>query len=226
MIRGLTKPAVKRLAHRAGAARLSGSVYEEIRGVLERHLKKLLAVAMTYALHAKRTTVADRDVRDTLVYFNRPNAHAPLQVKRRDTGNALVTMKSCTNYLTARSARHTALRESQKEAGRLPDDKVHRTPRPGSLAKRQVAFYQKEKQRGCYAVAHTAFARIVREYTEEGSETSELRYTSGALHLLHLDAEVYLEHLLADALQVANYAGRTVIQAKDIQFALKGVPAK
>lgn len=61
-ILGITKPAIRRLARRGGVKRISGLVYEEIRGVLKVFLQVVIADAVAYTEHAKRTTVTTLDV--------------------------------------------------------------------------------------------------------------------------------------------------------------------
>ncbi len=61
-IQGITKPAIRRLARRGGVKRISGLIYEEIRGVLKVFLVHILHDSTTYTEHAKRKTVTAMDV--------------------------------------------------------------------------------------------------------------------------------------------------------------------
>lgn len=61
-IRGITKPAIRRLARRGGVKRISGLVYEETRGVLKIFLENVVRDAVTYTEHARRKTVTVLDV--------------------------------------------------------------------------------------------------------------------------------------------------------------------
>jgi histone H4 len=70
-IQGITKPAIRRLARRGGVKRISGMVYEEIRGVLKTFLKKIIEDAVTLAEHARRKTVTGFDVVYALKINNR-----------------------------------------------------------------------------------------------------------------------------------------------------------
>ncbi|KAG7224902.1 hypothetical protein INR49_014818, partial [Caranx melampygus] len=60
--RGITKPAIRRLARRGGVKRISGLIYEETRGVLKVFLENVIRDAVTYTEHAKRKTVTAMDV--------------------------------------------------------------------------------------------------------------------------------------------------------------------
>ncbi|CAF3547751.1 unnamed protein product [Rotaria sp. Silwood1] len=65
-IPGVTKPAIRRLARRGGrrggVKRISGLIYEEVRGVLKIFLENVIRDAVTYTEHAKRKTVTAMDV--------------------------------------------------------------------------------------------------------------------------------------------------------------------
>lgn len=60
-IQGLTKPAILRLAHRSGIKRLSGLVYEEMRGVIKIFVEDLVKNSIIVTEHAKRKTVTKED---------------------------------------------------------------------------------------------------------------------------------------------------------------------
>ncbi|XP_050443984.1 histone H4-like [Adelges cooleyi] len=61
-IQGITKPDIRRLARRGGVKRISGLIYEEIRGVLKTFLEKVIFDAIAYTDHANRKTVTAMDV--------------------------------------------------------------------------------------------------------------------------------------------------------------------
>ncbi|KAF4359786.1 hypothetical protein F8388_008348 [Cannabis sativa] len=60
--KGITKPAIRRLARRGGVKRISGLIYEETRGVLKIFLENVIRDAITYTEHARRKTVTAMDV--------------------------------------------------------------------------------------------------------------------------------------------------------------------
>ena len=53
-IQGITKPAIRRLARRGGVKRISGLIYEEVRGVTKTFLENTLRDTVTYTDHANR----------------------------------------------------------------------------------------------------------------------------------------------------------------------------
>ena len=59
---GINRNAIRRLARRGGVKRISGLIYEEVRGVLKDFLEKTIRDAVTYTEHARRKTVTAMDV--------------------------------------------------------------------------------------------------------------------------------------------------------------------
>ena len=62
VLKGITKPAIRRLARRGGVKRINGSIYEETRQVLKQFLEQVIRDSVTYTEHAKRRTVTAMDV--------------------------------------------------------------------------------------------------------------------------------------------------------------------
>ena len=58
----VTKHAVRRLARCGGVKRITGTMYEEIRGILKNFVEGLVRDSVTYSEHGKRTTVTALDV--------------------------------------------------------------------------------------------------------------------------------------------------------------------
>ena len=61
-LKGITKPAIRRLARRGGVKRISGYTYEEIRGVAKTFVDNLMGDVLIYTEHSKRKTVVAADV--------------------------------------------------------------------------------------------------------------------------------------------------------------------
>ena len=62
VIKGITKPAIRRLARRGGVKRISALVYDETRAVFRTFLENVVRDSITYTEHAKRKTVTALDV--------------------------------------------------------------------------------------------------------------------------------------------------------------------
>ena len=56
-VRGITKGSVRRLARRAGVKRISGLLYEEVRGVLKSFVEKVVSDAVAVTEYSRKRTV-------------------------------------------------------------------------------------------------------------------------------------------------------------------------
>ena len=56
-VRGITKGSVRRLARRAGIKRVSGLLYEEVRGVLKSFVEKVVSDAVAVTEYSRKRTV-------------------------------------------------------------------------------------------------------------------------------------------------------------------------
>jgi histone H4 len=61
-IEGITKPSLRRLARRGGVKRISGTIYQESRGVIKSFLENVIRDAVTYTEYSRRKTVTALDV--------------------------------------------------------------------------------------------------------------------------------------------------------------------
>lgn len=61
-IRAVTKPAIRRLARRAGAKRISGLMFEEVRAVLKSFIDGVVRDSTVFTDNGKRKTVSAHDV--------------------------------------------------------------------------------------------------------------------------------------------------------------------
>jgi len=61
-VKSITKGSIRRLARRGGVKRISGLLYEEVRGVVKSFVEGVVRDATSYTEHAKRKTVTAVDV--------------------------------------------------------------------------------------------------------------------------------------------------------------------
>ena len=61
-MKGVTKPALRRLARRGGVKRISGLIYQDVQSTLRLFLEQIVRDAVTYTEHARRKTVTENDV--------------------------------------------------------------------------------------------------------------------------------------------------------------------
>ncbi|KAK1640879.1 histone-fold-containing protein [Colletotrichum phormii] len=71
-IRGITKPAIRRLARRGGVKRISAMIYDDAREALKTWLESVLRDCVTYAEHRKAKTITIHDVLHSLARKGKP----------------------------------------------------------------------------------------------------------------------------------------------------------
>ncbi|KAK4097391.1 histone-fold-containing protein [Parathielavia hyrcaniae] len=71
-IRGITKPAIRRLARRGGVKRISAGIYDEARHALKTFLTTVIRDVITYSEYRNRKTVTTNDVIFALKRLGRP----------------------------------------------------------------------------------------------------------------------------------------------------------
>ncbi|EOO01438.1 putative histone h4 protein [Phaeoacremonium minimum UCRPA7] len=71
-IRGITKPAIRRLARRGGVKRISGSIYDDIRAALKARLELILKDCVTFTEYRNAKTITIHDVLFALKRIGRP----------------------------------------------------------------------------------------------------------------------------------------------------------
>ena len=65
-IKGVTKPAIRRLARRGGIKRINGNFYEEVRQSIQQFLEVILKDVLIHTEHSRRSTVTAADVVNAL----------------------------------------------------------------------------------------------------------------------------------------------------------------
>ncbi|KAF4454508.1 histone H4 [Fusarium austroafricanum] len=71
-IRGVTRPAIRRLARRGGVKRISAGIYDEIRDALKARLEMILQNCVIYVEYRNAKTVTVHDVIHSLTRIGRP----------------------------------------------------------------------------------------------------------------------------------------------------------
>ena len=132
-IRGLTKPSLQRLARKAGAKRVSGMLYLELRGVTLVHMDNLLRAALTSMEFERRKTLKVRDVEVAL--------------EQMGLSYGGLIDKSCR---VKTKGKRKALKAGEKR----------RRAHPGTEALRQIKFYQKHSD--CLVLARAPFKRLIK----------------------------------------------------------------
>ncbi|KUI68436.1 Histone H4.2 [Cytospora mali] len=71
-IRGITRPAIRRLARRGGVKRISASIYNDVRAALKERLTMILRDCVTYCEYRQAKTITIYDVIHSLKRIGRP----------------------------------------------------------------------------------------------------------------------------------------------------------
>lgn len=202
-ISGLTKPAFRRILHRAGVKRVSGLIYEELRGVTKVWLEKIIKDMIIFTEHSRRKTAMLEDLEGSL-----SNNGIMLAAGLNENAKRTASLQSC----NSRGKSKGNLEKEPKKEGA----KKHRF-RPGTVAVRNIKKQQKASD--CLAIPKLCFSRFVRELAQD--YTSTLRFAEGVFDLLQLATEDYLIKLCRSANAVAIHSGRETLFPRDLQLVLQ-----
>ncbi|KAK3324131.1 histone-fold-containing protein [Cercophora scortea] len=67
-IKGITKPAIRRLARRGGVKRISAGIYEEVRAALKQRLELILRDCVSYTEYRQAKTVTVTDATPQVIF--------------------------------------------------------------------------------------------------------------------------------------------------------------
>jgi histone H4 len=115
-IKGITRPAIQRLARRGGCKRLSGLVYEETRSALKSFLETIVRDIVCYTEYASRKTVMVSDVLMALRKNGRTlYGFDTVEIRSAPSAPSVAAAKSVARI--AGSASHTDDRSPAEPAG-------------------------------------------------------------------------------------------------------------
>ncbi len=199
--RALCKPVIKKLSFRAGITRLSGLVYEEVRGIAKIHLETILRDALIFTSQARRTTLQEKDVSASLANNGMKNSWIsgfPKKKKKKDN-RAAFRMDD----------------EDDAQQGPAPGG-VRRTRRyrPGTRALMNVRKMQKSTDA---LIPRAPLKELVKEISRDF--LADTRLGEKALDLIQQNLESFLISLLSRALLCAIHAKRESVQPRDLQLA-------
>jgi len=202
-INGIRKRALTRILRVAGVERIKFEIYEEMRSILRQHIEAVVNKAVTFMEHDRRTTLQPEDLR--LALESRGIRLAAGINKNAKTQS----LKSCANRTKKSSSKAEADADGEKK-------KKHRF-KPGTVAQREIAFYQKHSD--CVVIPKKNFRELVREVGQDFSD--KLRYADDMFDLFQLAMEQRLREICANANDLATHAHRLGIIVEDIRLARK-----
>ena len=211
-IQGISRPALQRILRRAGVKRMSGSIYEELRSVMEKYMGGIIKDIVIFVEHDRRRTIQIDDLNAALD-MHKIFLAAGLNPNTKKTKS----IQSCNSKGKSGPVKKSKAREEGYPDGR-PDGvnkKFHRF-RPGTRALRAIRYQQKNSD--CLAILKANFDRLTREISQRYGEHS-LRFSEGVVELLQLVVEGFLIDLCIDSYRCTLFANRDTIYPKDVQLA-------
>lgn len=202
-IQGISKPAIRRLAQRGGVKRMSGLVYEEIRGITKVLMEDLLRDAVIYTESARRITVQEEDIAAALPSAGLPKMWKSPKKKKKRAHQRRARFRMNGGPMDAEE-------ENWAPRGR---PREHRF-KPGTRALMDIRKYQKTTD---LLIPKLPFQRLMREIAQDFR--FDLRFSEDALLLCQAAVENYLIELFEDANLCAISSNRVTVQANDLQLA-------
>ncbi len=199
-IQGITRPALKRLCLRAGCARMQGTVYEEIRGVLKVYLEEMMHKIVGLTEFSRRKTIKKDDL------------DAAFQICGKFLVVDINKNKKGSTYSASGSRPRASKTNDESENG----EKKARRFRPGIVTLRDIKFQQKKSD--SLAIPKLNFYRLVKEISQDFYD-GDLKFQKPFIEVFQVATEEYLIDLLQSSYACAIHASRTTITPKDIQLA-------
>lgn len=214
-IHAITKPAITRLARKAGIKSINSLSFEELRIVLKNYLTELLKNVLVFTHHRNATRVNGEDVRNALKITYSPIVQTDYgRVMRREIAHSPGGYKRPIQELLGRPFTRCHIKPGRKSS---PTATREFKFKPGTQALRQIRYYQ--KQPSCFSISQAPFSRLVREIAQSVGLSEKVQFSDEALHLLQLAAENDLTDLLEDANLGLLHADRIRLLPKDIHIA-------
>lgn len=201
-IENVGKKPLQRLFRVAGIERCSVHSYETVRTILKRNIDQVLSKAVIYMEHDRRSTLQIEDLENAL-------KSCGLRL------GAGINKNAKTQSLKGSVARTSTKKAPASEDKAEGEKKKHRF-KPGTVARREVAFYQKHSD--CLFIHKKNFQELVREVGQDYSE--KIRYAGDMFDLFQLSMEYRIRKVLSNALLVARHANRAGVTSKDIHLAM------
>lgn len=155
-IGGITKPAIRRILRRAGVKRISGLVYEELRGILKVWLEKIVRDMIVFTEYDRRKTVQNEDL-EAALDANGIALAAGINQNAKKTAS----LQSCNSRGTSRGKAKAGTGPKGKAPVADGEAKKPHRFKPGTQALRDITRQQKSSD--CLAIPKLNFSRLVRE---------------------------------------------------------------
>lgn len=191
-IQGIKKPAIQRIINRAGIGRINGIVYDYTRMILLHDiLNPLIKNAIIYTDYAKRVTVTEEDVKNSIEHLTGKKIYDKFYVK-----------PTCKTY----SPKKSKVYDSKRRKGDTDN-----------LMEQKIKFYR--QQDDCFYFDNASFNRLINEVAQ--TYNMYIKFTKDARAGIQLITEQYLHQLFDKARDIIKIRRGHTIYPKDIEIALK-----
>ena len=203
-IQKVSKNDIMRILNRAGVKRVSGLVYEEIRGLMVVYLSLILRNVVIAVSASKRHTVSEKDL---IMAFSIIGTDLAVGMPRNGMAANLKKCKS-------------------KPKTEKTEDKRRRPS--GSVSLSNIRYQQRASD--CLAIRKKIFKELVKELSHDlwkdpninsiyNKDIGILRFASGTMEVLQSAFEDHFTNLAEKANLIAISSKRQTVKAKDIRLA-------
>jgi histone H3 len=218
----ISRPALKRILHRAAVKRASDNTYEELRRLLSEFLEAMVKDVVTYTKHNNRKTIQVEDVEAAL---DARGINLGAGISKTGESRTLHACTSRGRHATGHNAKAAEPKKveskkasSKKEVVEAPAPQQVKKPhrfRPGTAATRSIRRIQANSD--CLNIPKANFERLVRAIV--GKYFEDARIAAHVFDIVQLATEKYLERISYNANLISIHAKRVTLDASDITLA-------
>lgn len=194
-IQGFSKPAIKRLAHRAGVLKIASQVYDEMRYLLQKDVNIIIKAAIEFMQFDKRKIIMQKDIKKAFEFCG---------------VDLLVGVNENTHDINISKAKESvSKRKSKSKKG----EKSHRF-KSGTVVLRDIRYQQKHSD--TLIIPKVIFKRIVQE--EAQNFVDEFKISKVALKLFQIGIEHSFVSLLEMSYLCTIHRHSKTLMSRDIQL--------
>jgi histone H3/H4 len=195
-IDGLTEPAIRRMARKAGVGRISSSVYDYTRGTIKFISEKIARAAVNSMKFNGRKTIKDEDIVAAVHFVYNDEVYFPPNF----------SAEGCDVYKGGKGKKI----ESKAEAKKKP----HKW-KSGTVVLREIRYYQKGPD--CANFPKLSFARFFRKICMDFVD--EVRFSRSAMALAQVFIEKKIILLFDNAYRIALVSDSITLMPKHLNVA-------
>jgi histone H4 len=224
-IHKITIPALQRICHRAGVQRISGSVYDNLRGYLKVYLEGILKSINYIIKYVNRRTILVSDLQTALEIENKyivTDDSTIFSLCPKIPPEDINIKKGELNKLNMDELRSKVEKLDIETDGKTKKELVeillYKKKTPGQKVQNDIKFYQEHSQ--CFLIPKAGFKIYVREVLQDYEDISNpYKISKKFFEQLQLLTENYLLDICVYANFLATQKRKKEINGKDIMYA-------